>query len=124
MSISTAQAQHARIPRPVARPTPLDKLLNGLMAILTGAQSLVEAGRRARSDRALRRAIGRNDGAEATAGSATQHAMTETYVQHSAGHWHGYGQSLRLLDIDMTLIDPNNWAPHGELVLRPDESGH
>jgi len=107
-------AQHVRIAQKVVRHTPLEKLMDALMTILAGAHGLVEANKRVRPDRALQRTFGRDDCAEQSVISETlnastpenvgqmQQAMKEIYQQHSAGYRHAYGQSLQLLDIDMT----------------------
>jgi hypothetical protein len=106
-------AERVRITQKEVKYTPVEKLLDALMAILAGAHGLVEANKRVRPDRALQRAFGRDGCAEQSVISQTldactpenvqqmHQATTEIYQQHSAGYRHDYQQTLQLLDVDM-----------------------
>lgn len=107
-------AERVQIAQKVVKYKPVEKLVDALMTILAGAHGLVEANKRVRPDRALQRAFGRAGCAEQSVISETlnactpenveqmQQAMKQIYQQHSAGYRHDYGQSLQLLDTDMT----------------------
>ncbi len=94
--------------------TPGEKMLDGLITILAGAQGLVEANKRVRTDPALQRAFGRKRCAEQSVISETldaateenvhqiQQAMQEIYQRHSQGYRHDYDQEWQLLDIDLS----------------------
>jgi len=107
-------AKGVHIPQKKVLYEPPDKLLDGLIAILSGAHGLVEANKRVRPDRSLQCAFGRTACAEQSVISQTldactpenviqmHQAMKEIYQRHSLGCRHDYQQSLQLLDIDMT----------------------
>jgi hypothetical protein len=107
-------AKHIQIAQKVVKYTPVEKLLDALIAILAGAHGLVEANKRVRPDRALQQAFGRAGCAEQSVVSETLNACTsenveqmrqakkEIYQRHGAGYRHDYARSLQLLDIDMT----------------------
>ncbi len=107
-------AKYVQIAQKVVKYKPVEKLLDALITILSGAHGLVEANKRVRPDRALQRGFGRNGCAEQSVISETlnactpenvkqmDQAMTEIYQQHSAGYRHNYEQTLQVLDADMT----------------------
>lgn len=107
-------AERVQIAQKTVKYTPIEKLKDALIAILAGAHGLVEANKRVRPDRALQQAFGRNGCAEQSVISETlnactpenveqmEQAMGEIYRQYGAGYRHDYGQSLQLLDVDMT----------------------
>src|SRR6266436_5214054 len=94
--------------------SPSDKLYDGFITILAGAQGLAEINTRLRTDPALQQAFGRSACAEqsvvqetldaCTAANVTQlqHALDEIYRQHSQSVQHDYQASLQLLDVDMS----------------------
>jgi len=94
--------------------TPLDKLYDGFIAIVAGAQGLVEINTRLRSDRGLQRAMGRSACAEQSVVQQTldacteetvaqmEEALDEIYRQHGGGYRHDYRQSWQLLDADIS----------------------
>jgi len=94
--------------------TPTEKLLDAEIAILAGAQGLVEINKRVRSDRGLQAAFGRAGCAEQSVVQDTldactaanvvqmQAALDRIYRQHSRGYGHNYQSKLQLLDVDMT----------------------
>jgi hypothetical protein len=96
--------------------TPVQKLYDAFIAILAGAHGLVEINKRLRSDPSLQAAFGRPTCAEqsvvqdtldaCTEGNVEQmhQAMDDIYRRHSWGYRHDYGQSLQVLDADMTGI--------------------
>ena len=95
-------AEKVKIAQKVVRYTPGQKLMDGLITILTGARGLAEANKRVRPDRGLQRAFGRDDCAEQSVISQTldactpenvqemYQAMKEIYQQHGLGYRHDY----------------------------------
>jgi hypothetical protein len=93
--------------------SPLEKLTDGLITILSGGKSLYEANKRVRTDPALQRAFGRERCAEQSVISETlnacsqenvgqmSQALTEIYRNHSEGYRHNYLKAWQLLDIDL-----------------------
>ena len=94
--------------------SPIDKLYDAFISVLTGASGLVEINSRLRADPALQRAFGRNQCAEqsvvqgmlntCTAENVRQmeQAIDVIYRQHSRGYQHNYPACLQLLDVDMS----------------------
>src|SRR5919206_2202801 len=94
--------------------TPTDKLYDAWIAILAGAQGLVEVNTRLRSDPALQTAFGRSacaeqsviqdtlDACDATTVQQLEQALTTIFQQHSQAYRHDYAQQVQLVDIDMT----------------------
>jgi hypothetical protein len=92
---------------------PVEKIVDGLIAILAGARGLVEINKLVRGDRALQAAFGRAECAEQSVVQDTldhctadnveqmQQAVQEIYRQQSRGYQHDFAQSL-VLDIDLT----------------------
>jgi Transposase DDE domain group 1 len=92
---------------------PIEKLVDGLIAILAGARGLVEINKLVRGDRALQAAFGRAECAEQSVVQDTldhctvenveqmQQAVQEIYRQQSQGYQHDFAQLL-VLDIDLT----------------------
>jgi hypothetical protein len=103
-----------QIPQKTVRYTPLDKLYDAFITLLTGAAGLVEINGRLRPDAALQRAFGRQGCAEqsvvqdtldaCTACNVTQleDALALIYQQHSPAIRHDYATRYQLLDIDMS----------------------
>lgn len=106
--------QHVRIAQKTVKYTPSDKLYDGLIALLAGAQGLVEVNTRLRSDHALQQAFGRTACAEQSVIQQTldactaenvqqmEQALAQIYRQHSQGYRHDYQQRLQVLDADMS----------------------
>ena len=96
------------------RHTPLEKLTDAFIAILSGAQGLCEINTRVRSDKALQRAFGRAACAEQSVVQETLSACTDENVRQmeravdiifraqSKTYRHDYQAELQLLDADMT----------------------
>jgi len=92
--------------------TPLEKLLDAFINILSGGQGLWEVNTRVRPDRALQRAFGRARCADQSQVSRTLNCCVahnvaemrqvnkETYQAHSEGYRHNYDQQWQVLDID------------------------
>jgi Transposase DDE domain group 1 len=107
-------AEHVRIRQKTIRHTPLEKLQDAFMAILSGAHGLVEVNTRVRTDPALQRAFGRTACAEQSVVQETLSACTaENVVEmeeavdaifraHSQTYRHNYKKGSLLLDIDLT----------------------
>lgn len=106
--------QKVRIAQKKVKYSPAEKLVDALIALLAGAQGLVEVNKRVRPDAALQRAFGRSGCAEqsviqdtldaCTAENVAQmeEAVTLIYRRHSRGYHHPYPQQWQLLDIDLT----------------------
>ena len=94
--------------------TPVQKLFDAFIALLAGAQGLVEINKRVRSDPALQRAFGREACAEQSVVQETldactpdnvvqmQQAVDIAFQKHSQACRHDYQANWQLLDIDMT----------------------
>jgi hypothetical protein len=106
--------EHVHIKQKTVRYTPTDKLYDAWIAILAGAQGLVEVNTRVRSDPALHAAFGRTacaeqsviqdtlDACDHTTVQQMEQALTTIFQQHSPAYRHDYAQALQVLDIDMT----------------------
>ncbi len=106
--------RNVKIPQKTIRHTPLQKLTDAFVAILSGARGLVEINTRVRSDAALQRAFGRDGCAEQSVVQETLNACTpqtvtqmeravdEIFRQHSLTYKHDYTQSLQILDVDLS----------------------
>ena len=98
--------ERVQIKQKTVRYTPIDKLYDAWIAILAGAQGLVEVNTRLRSDPALQAAFGRTACAEQSVIQATldacddttvQHmeqALTTIFQQHSQAFRHDYAQDI------------------------------
>jgi hypothetical protein len=107
-------AERVQIAQKTVKHTPVQKLYDGFVAILAGAQGLVEINKRLRSEPALQAAFGRKACAEQSVVQDTLDACTAVnvrqmqqataliYRRHSLGYRHHYGQGYQLLDVDMT----------------------
>jgi hypothetical protein len=102
------------IAQKTVRYTPVDKLYDAFIAVLAGAQGLVEINGRVRADAALQAAFGRRACAEQSVVQDTLDACTEEtvqqlaaawntiYRQHSQGARHDYAANWPVLDVDMS----------------------
>jgi len=105
--------EHLKIKQKTVLDSPMDKVTDALITILSGGKGLYEANKRVRSDPALQRAFGRERCAEQSVISQTLNACTsenvnqmsqallEIYREHSDGYQHNYQQEWQLLDIDL-----------------------
>jgi hypothetical protein len=96
------------------RHSPLEKLKDALINILSGGQGLVEINSRVRPDQMVQAAFGRAGCADQSTVSETLNACTQEtvkqmkaalqtiYQTHSQGYQHDYDKNDQLLDIDMT----------------------
>ena len=94
--------------------TPTDKLYDAWIAILAGAQGLIEVNTRLRSDPVLQRAFGRTacaeqsviqdtlDACDATTVQQMEQALTTIVRHHSQAYRHDYVQQVQILDVDIT----------------------
>lgn len=106
--------QRVHIAQKQVKDAPVDKLYDGFIALLAGAQGMVEINKRVRNDVALQVAFGRKRCAEqsvvqdtldaCTAQNVTQMeaAQDEIYRQRSRGYRHRYSSQWQVLDVDMT----------------------
>jgi|SRR5271167_1589404 len=93
-----------QIAQKTVKHTPVDKLYDGFIAMLAGADGLVEINTRLRSDPALQVAFGRSSCAEQSVVQETldacsaenvkqlEQAMDVIYRQHSQGYQHDYSR--------------------------------
>jgi hypothetical protein len=108
--------EQVQIRQKTVRYTPTDKLYDAWIAILAGAQGLVEVNTRLRSDPVLQAAFGRQacaeqsviqdtlDACDAATVTQMQQALTTIYRQHSRGYRHDYTQASQVLDVDMSGV--------------------
>jgi hypothetical protein len=106
--------QQVHIAQKTVRYRPTDKLYDAFIALLAGAQGLVEINGRLRPDPALQAAFGRGGCAEQLVVQATLDACTQEtveqleaawaliYRQHSQGDRHPYADAWQILDVDMS----------------------
>lgn len=106
--------ERVKIAQKTVKDSPIDKLYDGFIGILSGAGGTVEVNKLVRSDAGLQRAFGRErcaeqsviqqtlDASDAENVSQMQQAIDEIYRQHSAGYAHDYAQQLQVLDVDMS----------------------
>jgi len=114
MKIWKTIEEHVQIHQKTIRHTPLEKLLDAFINILTGGRGLVEINTRLRPDGLLQRAFGRTCCAEQSTVSQTlnrctdetvvqmREALTQIYRRRGQGFGHRYQKQMHLLDVDMT----------------------
>lgn len=130
--------QQVKIAQKTVKYTPLDKLTDGLIAILAGAHGLVEINKRVRADSALQAAFGCTGCAEQSVVQDTldacneenvlqmQRAVDQIYRLHSQGYRHDYQERLQLLDIDTDGRPCGKkaaFATKGYFARRPNRRG-
>jgi hypothetical protein len=106
--------QEVKIAQKIVKYSPGEKLLDAFLAILAGAQGMVEINKCVRADLGLQRAFGRMGCAEqsvvqdtldaCTAENVNQmhQAMEKIFRRHSQTYRHDYQLDWQLLDADMT----------------------
>jgi hypothetical protein len=106
--------EQVKIRQKTIKDTPIEKLTDALIAILSGAHGLCEVNTRVRADQALQRAFGRRSCAEQSVVQETfnactgrnvsemESALNEIFRAHSRSFSHDYEQGLQLLDVDLT----------------------
>lgn len=106
--------REVKIPQKIVKHRPVDKLKDGYIAILAGAQGMVEVNKRVRAERAVQVAFGRTSCAEQSVIQDTldactdqnvtemHHAMEQIFRQQSQSYRHDYQREWQLLDMDMT----------------------
>ena len=106
--------ESVKIAQKTVKYTPIEKLIDAEIAILAGAQGLVEINKRVRPDRGLQAAFGRAGCAEQSVVQDTLDACTlenvaqmqtgldMVYGQYGQGYRHDYKKGWQLLDVDMT----------------------
>lgn len=106
--------REVKIAQKTIKHRPVDKLMDGYIAILAGAAGMVEVNKRVRSERAVQVAFGRNSCAEQSVVQDTLDACTEQNVvemhpameqifrHHSRSYRHDYQQEWQLLEVDMS----------------------
>lgn len=107
-------AERVKIAQKTVKFSPIEKLQDAFIAILAGAQGMVEINKRLRADPGLQRAFGRDGCAEQSVVQDTldacrpenvaqmHEAMDEIYRCHGQGYGHDYHSEWQLLDVDMT----------------------
>ena len=106
--------QEVKIAQKIVKYSPTEKLQDAFIAILAGAQGLVEINKCVRADLGLQRAFGRMGCAEqsvvqdtldaCTAENVNQmhQAMEKIFQRHSQSYRHDYHLDWQILDADMT----------------------
>jgi hypothetical protein len=106
--------QEVKIAQKIVKYRPSEKLLDAFIAILAGAQGIVEVNKCVRADLGLQRAFGRMGCAEqsvvqdtldaCTAENVSQmhQAMEKIFRGHSQTYRHDYQLDWQVLDVDMT----------------------
>src|SRR5215207_5945298 len=107
-------AEHVRIRQKTIKHTPLEKLQDAFIAILSGAHGLVEVNTRVRADAGVQRSFGRSSCAEQSVVQETldrwtaenvrqmEEAVAAIFRAHSGAYRHDYKKGLLLLDVDLT----------------------
>ena len=106
--------KRVQIAQKTVKHRPVDKLMDAYIALLSGAQGMVEVNKRVRAERALQIAFGRKGCAEQSVVQGTldacnsknvegmENAIDKIYQLHSQGYRHDYQHEYQLIDIDMT----------------------
>lgn len=106
--------EQVQIPQKTVKDSPTEKLYDGFIGILCGAQGIVEVNKLVRSDPGLQQALGRERCAEqsviqetldASTGETVEQmeaAIAEIYRHHSQGYQHDYAAHIQVLDADMS----------------------
>ena len=114
MKLLEAVFQQVKIAQKTVKYTPVEKLIDAEIAMLAGAQGLVEINKRLRPEQGLQAAFGRSGCAEQSVVQDTLDACTmenaaqlqagldRIYQQFGQGYQHDYQQDWQLLDVDMT----------------------
>jgi hypothetical protein len=120
-------SEQVRIRQKTIKHTPIEKLTDALIAILSGAHGICEVNTRVRADQALQRAFGRRGCAEQSVVQETFNACTGRNVSemeqaldvifraHSRSFSHYYENGLQLLDVDLTGMP---CGKSGEMALK------
>ena len=105
--------REVKIPQKIVKHRPVDKLKDGYIAILAGAQGMVEVNKLVRAERAVQVAFGRTSCAEQSVIQDTldactdqnvtemHRAMEQIFRQQSQSYRHDYQCEWQLLDVDM-----------------------
>ncbi len=103
-----------KIPQKIVKHRPVDKLKDGYIAILAGAQGMVEVNKRVRAERAVQVAFGRTSCAEQSVVQDTldactdqnvtemHQAMAQIFRRHSQSYRHDYQHEWQLIEVDMS----------------------
>ena len=103
-----------QIAQKTVKDSPQDKLIDILMTLLSGAQSLVQLNTLLRSDPALQQSVGRQRCSEQSVAQQTldaatcenvdqmQQVLTTLFRQHSQAASHSYRSDWLILDVDLT----------------------
>jgi hypothetical protein len=106
--------REVKIKQKIIKYWPVDKLLDGYIALLAGAEGMSEVNKRVRSERALQVAFGRKGCAEqsviqdtldaCTSENVTEmeRALEQIYRRQSQGYRHDYSHEYQLLEVDMS----------------------
>lgn len=106
--------REVKIAQKIIKHRPVDKLMDGYIAILAGAAGMVEVNKRVRSERAVQVAFGRKGCAEQSVVQDTLDACTEQNVvemhramaqifrRQSQSYRHDYQCEWQLLEVDMS----------------------
>ena len=102
--------KRVQIAQKTVKHRPVDKLMDAYIALLSGAQGMVEVNKRVRAERALQIAFGRKGCAEQSVVQGTldacnsknvegmENAIDKIYQLHSQGYRHDYQHEYQLID--------------------------
>lgn len=133
MRIWETIGERVHIPQKTVRHSPLEKLQDVFLNIISGGQGLVEINSRVRPNRVLQTLFGRQSCAEQSNVSRTldrctaqnilqmRTALLTLYVRHSQACQHDYRRAYQVLDIDFTGLLAGR---QGELVSKGYFSAH
>ena len=106
--------REVKIQQKIIKHRPVDKLLDGYIAILAGAQGMVEVNKRVRAERAVQLAFGRQSCAEQSVIQDTldactdqnvaemHHALEQIFRRQSQSYRHDYQREWQVLEVDMS----------------------
>ena len=132
MGIWAVVEKRVQIKQKPVKHTPLEKLLDAFINILSGGQGVVEVNTRVRPDRALQRAFGRARCADQSQVSTTlnrcvegnvtemRQVNQEIYQSYGVGYHHDYEQQWQVLDVDTSGLPAGK---QGEQVTKGYFSG-
>ena len=114
MKIFEMIGEHLKIKQKTIKHTPLEKITDAFISLLSGAHGLCEINTRLRPDVALQQAFGRSGCAEQSVVQETLDACNKENVrqmraalnailkEHSRSFAHNYNRKMQLLDVDLS----------------------
>jgi hypothetical protein len=126
--------QEVKIAQKIVKYHPTEKLLDAFIAILAGAQGMVEVNKCVRADLGLQRAFGRTGCAEQSVVQDTldacavenvsqmHQAIEKIFRRHSQTYRHDYQLAWQLLDADMTGRPCGKKAKFASKAISPNSA--